>query len=47
MPGAMLVGWAADKLLGRKRTLIICLAVWVVLLVAAVFVRAKWQYEPL
>ena len=44
MPGAMLVGWVADKVLGQKTTLTICLAVWVVLLVAAVFVQAKWQF---
>lgn len=44
MPGAMLVGYLADRLLGQKLTLVLSLAVWAGLLVGALFVRAKWQF---
>ena len=44
MPGAMLMGLVADRLLGQKSTLVLCLAVWVALVVAAFFVTAKWQF---
>jgi len=44
MPGAMLLGLVADKLLGQKTTLMLCLAVWVAVVVAAFFVTAKWQF---
>jgi len=44
MPGAMLVGAVADKLLGQKPTLMLCLAVWVGLVVAAFLVTAQWQF---
>ncbi len=37
LPGALLVGWSADKV-GKKRTLLACLAIWCGLLVAALFV---------
>jgi len=44
MPGAMIVGWVADRWLGQKPALFLCLAVWVVLLIAAFFITAKWQF---
>lgn len=44
MPGAMLVGWLADRWLGQKPTLMLCLAVWVGLLIAAFFVQTKGQF---
>ncbi len=43
LPGALAVGWASDRF-GQKQTLFGCLAVWVMLLVAAFFVAAKWQF---
>lgn len=43
LPGAMLVGAAADRL-GQKPVLMVCLAVWVGLLVAAYFIHQKWQF---
>lgn len=47
MPGAMIVGWVADRLLGQKPTLMLCLAVWVGLLIAAFFVHTKGQFWAL
>jgi UMF1 family MFS transporter len=44
MPGAMLVGFLADRWLGQKRTLVLTLAIWAGLLMAALLVRAKWQF---
>lgn len=44
MPGALLVGWLADRVVGQKTTLMLCLAVWVGLLVAALFVHTKGQF---
>ncbi|MHB1037564.1 MAG: MFS transporter [Pirellulales bacterium] len=43
LPGATVVGWMADRV-GQKPTLMACLAVWVVLLVAAFFVTTKLQF---
>ena len=43
LPGAMLVGYVTDWL-GQKRTLMICLAVWVGLLAGAYFVHTKAQF---
>jgi UMF1 family MFS transporter len=43
LPGAVLVGWAADRF-GQKPALMACLAVWVGLLVAAYFVETKQQF---
>jgi UMF1 family MFS transporter len=43
LPGAMLVGWLADRL-GQKRTLIGCLAVWAAILLAAFFVQNKAEF---
>jgi UMF1 family MFS transporter len=43
MPGAILVGWLADRL-GQKRTLMGCLAVWVGLVVCAYFVTTKLEF---
>lgn len=37
LPASLLVGWLADRL-GRKPTLLACLAVWIVLIVAVVFI---------
>lgn len=42
-PGAMLIGWISDRL-GQKRALLMCLAVWIGLLVAAWFIQEKWQF---
>jgi len=47
MPGAMVVGWLADRVLGQKPTLMICLAVWGGLLIAAFFVQTKGQFWTL
>jgi UMF1 family MFS transporter len=44
MPGAMLVGYLADKWLGQKPTLVLSLAVWAGLLVAALAIHTKWQF---
>ena len=46
MPGAMLVGFVADRL-GQKRTLVICLGVWVCLVVVAYFITTKGQFWAL
>jgi MFS transporter, UMF1 family len=42
-PGAILTGWASDRL-GRKLTLSACLLVWVILLSSASFVQSKAAY---
>ena len=46
LPGAVLVGLLADRL-GQKPTLMICLAVWVAVVVAAYFVDSKPQFWSL
>jgi UMF1 family MFS transporter len=43
LPGALLVGWLADRF-GQKATLMGCLAVWVALVVVAYFVTTKPQF---
>ncbi len=43
MPGAILVGWLADRL-GQKRTLMGCLVIWVGLVVYAYFVTTKLEF---
>lgn len=43
LPGAMLVGYVTEKV-GQKRTLMVCLAVWVVLLSLAYFIETKAQF---
>jgi len=45
-PGAVLTGWFADKL-GRKRTLEICLLIWILLLTSAWFVNSKTAWWAL
>lgn len=47
MPGAMLVGWLADRIVGQKRMLMLCLAVWIGLLITAYFVHTKGQFWAL
>jgi UMF1 family MFS transporter len=42
-PAALGVGWIADRI-GAKTTLLGCLLIWCGLLVAAYFVREKWQF---
>lgn len=42
-PAALGVGWLAD-VIGPKRTLFGCLAVWCLLLVAAYFTTERWQF---
>jgi MFS transporter, UMF1 family len=42
-PAALGVGWIADRV-GAKTTLLGCLLIWCGLLVAAYFVREKWQF---
>jgi len=42
-PAALGVGWIADRS-GAKTTLLGCLLIWCGLLVAAYFVREKWQF---
>jgi UMF1 family MFS transporter len=43
LPGAMLIGWAADRF-GQKPALLACLVVWIGLLTAAYFVQTKAQF---
>lgn len=43
MPGTFLISWLS-KLLGQKTTLMICLAMWVMLLIAAFFVTTSTQF---
>jgi UMF1 family MFS transporter len=43
MPGALFVGWLADKI-GQKRALYFCLAVWVGLLSSSWWVTTKTQF---
>jgi len=43
LPGALVVGYAADHL-GRKRTLVICLLIWIALVLAAYFVTTKLEF---
>lgn len=43
LPGALAVGWVADRI-GQKATLMVCLAVWVVLLIGAFFITEKWHF---
>ena len=42
-PAALGVGWMADRL-GAKRTLLLCLAIWCGILIAAYFIRERWQF---
>lgn len=42
-PGAMGVGWLADKW-GSKKALTMCLITWICLLLSAWFVTEKWQF---
>ena len=42
-PGAVLIGWLSDKI-GRKRALIACLIVWILLLSSAWFIQTKTAY---
>jgi UMF1 family MFS transporter len=42
-PAAIGVGWIADRL-GPKQTLLICLGIWCVILIAAYFVTQRWQF---
>jgi len=46
LPGAMAVGWLSDRL-GQKRTLVGCLAVWVVLPIAAALLTERWSFWAL
>jgi MFS transporter, UMF1 family len=43
LPGALAVGRVVDRL-GQKRTLMICLGVWVALLAASYFIQTKSQF---
>ncbi len=43
MPGAMAVGWLADRL-GQKPTLLGCLAIWIGLVVTAFFIESKLPF---
>ena len=43
LPGALAVGWSADRW-GKKPTLMVCLAVWIGLIVAAYFVTTQVQF---
>jgi UMF1 family MFS transporter len=43
LPGALAVGWSADRV-GQKFTLMVCLGIWVLLLIAAFFITEKWQF---
>ncbi len=43
LPGALAVGWIADRI-GQKTTLNICLAVWIVVLLTGFFITETWQF---
>ena len=43
LPGALLVGWIADRI-GQKTTLNLCLAVWVVVVVSGFLITETWQF---
>lgn len=43
MPGTFLISWLS-KVLGQKTTLMLCLAMWVMLLIAAYFVTTSTQF---
>jgi UMF1 family MFS transporter len=43
MPGAMLVGWLSDRI-GQKATLMGCLVIWVGVVLAAWFIKAKLSF---
>lgn len=43
LPGAMVVGWAADRV-GHMRALMACLMVWIGLLVSAFYITQRWQF---
>lgn len=43
LPGALLVGWCADKF-GNKQTLLVCLAIWCALLFAALFIYTQFGF---
>lgn len=43
LPGALAVGWVADRI-GQKTTLNICLGVWVVVLLTGFFITETWQF---
>jgi UMF1 family MFS transporter len=45
-PGAILIGWLADRL-GRKRALTTCLITWIALLGSAAFIESQWAYWAL
>jgi UMF1 family MFS transporter len=43
LPGAIVIGHVSNHV-GQKRTLMVCLAVWVMLLTAAYFINTKAQF---
>lgn len=43
LPGAIIVGWLADRL-GQKLMLLLCLATWIAILSLALFVSSKAQF---
>jgi len=43
MPGAMAVGWLADRW-GQKSTLMLCLTIWIGLLVVAYNIHSQWEF---
>src|SRR5262249_2409977 len=43
LPGALLVGWFADRV-GQKATLNVCLGIWGVLLISGFFITQRWQF---
>lgn len=43
MPGALLVGWLAGRI-GEKRTLVGCLAIWIVWLCGTFWITKRWQF---
>jgi MFS transporter, UMF1 family len=43
LPGSLAVGWMSDRW-GQKQVLLACLAVWIALLIAVVFVESKLAF---
>jgi UMF1 family MFS transporter len=43
MPGAMFMGWLADRW-GQKKSVLLCIGVYMLWLLFAFFIEARWQF---